>query len=393
MLTEIIIPNPTDTIKYCYESLIFNQHIASTILEDCILEVNDSESKEDAGFLAWIKKQFQKIAVTIRKWVTSIVNFFTKTLPNAIANFVDKILRFLKIRKTKTIKMPENVTEKDKENIKKAASIVNKEVQKELAKATIASNANIQSEEKKVNDAISKIENGEVSKELDQAFKARYILVFGNDDGILPTYKTKCKKLSGPLNKTLNAIAVFCDNGKKSLQDFTNKLQKELSDPIIMDNLNNTDAADQFRDMMAKFLKKTYANNKAGMVNKGKMYSREQMDKIPRENINVEDVKKELANLRNNKNASIICNATKAQADGLLKMIDVFLSYFKSDTEKNKAKKYTNVYVQYQNHVMKVITDATNDYTSYLNYAINEYKEAIAGTFNMNTDKLDYEDS
>lgn len=396
MLTESIIPNPTDIVKCCYEAQIQNQHLTQYILQDYLIEESkesdDNKKEEDKGFFAWIKKQFQKVANTIRKWISAIGKFFTKTLPEAIGKFVDKVLRFLKIRKTKNVKMPKNVTEEDKRNIKKATDMVNKEVQKEIAKATLAPNANIESKEKEVKDAISKVENGEASNELMEAFKSRYILVFGDGDSVMPTYKTMCKKLSGPLDKSLSAIADFCNKGKQSMDFFIKKLSDELSDTTVMDNINNTDAAEQFRNEIAPAFKMDYAHKKASLVKNGKMYSREQMDKIPREKIDVEQLKKELTTLRNNKNASIIYNTAKAQSDGLLKLIDLFLNYFKTDLDKNQAKKYTNIYMQYQKHVMKIITDATDDYTSYLNYAINEYKEAIAGTFNMNIGKLDYED-
>ena len=38
MLTESYITNPTDIIKYCYQSTIFNQNITSTFLENYIYE-------------------------------------------------------------------------------------------------------------------------------------------------------------------------------------------------------------------------------------------------------------------------------------------------------------------------------------------------------------------
>ena len=174
----ILIPNPVDVVNCCYEAQIQNQHLTQYILQDYLIEESkesNDDKKEDKGFFAWIKKQFQKVANTIRKWISAIGKFFTKTLPEAIGKFVDKVLRFLKIRKTKNVKMPKNVTEEDKKNIKKATVMVNKEVQKEIAKATLAPNANIESKEKEVKDAISKIENGEASNELMEAFKSKYI--------------------------------------------------------------------------------------------------------------------------------------------------------------------------------------------------------------------------
>ena len=41
---------------------------------------------------------------------------------------------------------------------------------------------------------------------------------------------------------------------------------------------------------------------------------------------------------------------------------------------------------QLQNAVVKYVSDATKDYASYANFAINEYKAAIANKNNRNND-------
>ena len=88
-----------------YEALIIEQQINYYILKESyenlengnyLTEAEDSKLKK-AG--AWIKQRWDQFVEKVKKALEAIVHFFTVTLPKWFKGIVDKILKFLKIKK------------------------------------------------------------------------------------------------------------------------------------------------------------------------------------------------------------------------------------------------------------------------------------------------------
>ena len=391
MITKSYEINPTDIIKYCYESTIFNQNITSTLLENYVLESTGKKKSDGVGFFGWIKKQLHRIAEIVRKWVTAIVNFFTKTLPSTIGGFVDKILIFFKLKKEKTkkIDMPKNATREEKDNVKKATDIANKATTKKMV-IEITGNTEKTNDIEEAKKEIKKIPLvPDIREKLDEAMKKGYILVYGDSDDITPIISTKCRKIASPISKTLKKISELC-------KVRTDVLDKQISD--IQDMLNSTSLHNGFlqstaADDMASnqtikdFIATQYAQSKGYYSGHGEMYLRKDLSNFKLETMSVDEVKKELLTIRETKKSGdIIKKAAEDQSKKLLDLCNQFEKSFSNENDQKKAQKYINVLSQLQNAVVKYVSDATKDYASYANFAINEYKAAIANKNNRNND-------
>lgn len=391
MFTDSYVSDPTDIIKYCYESTVFNQNITSTILQDYISEATGKKKSDGTGFFGWIKKQLHRIAEIVRKWVTAIVNFFTKTLPSAVGGFVDKILVFLKLKKEKTkkISIPKDATSEQKENTKKAVNVVNKATTKEMAKQ-ITGSAEKNNDMEEAKKQIEKVQSlPDIHEKLDEAMKKGYILVYGDSDDAIPTISTKCRKIASPINKTLKKISELCKVRTDVLDKQISDIQDMLNSKSLHNGFLQSTAADDMtsNQTIKDFIATQYAQSKGYYSENGEMYLRKDLSNLKLETMSVDEVKKELLTIRETKKSGdIIKKAAEDQSKKLLELCNQFEKSFSNENDQKKAQKYINVLSQLQNAVVKYVSDATKDYASYANFAINEYKAAIANKNNRNND-------
>ena len=311
-------------------------------------------------------------------------------MPSAVNGFIDKILIFFKLKKKKTKKLdiPKDATPEQKENTKKAVDIANKATAKEMAKE-VTGNTEKTDDIKEAKKEIEKMQLlPDIHEKLDEAMKKGYILVYGDNNEIV-SISTKCRKIASPISKTLKKISELCkvrtDVLDKQISDIQEMLNTErLHKGFLQSNAANDMMADQ---TIKSFIATEYAQSKGYYTQRGEMYLRKDLKTLKLETMSVDQIQKELSTMRETKKSGdIIRKSAEDQSKKLLELCDRFEKSFSDENDQKKAQKYINVISQIQNTVVKYVTDATKDYASYANFAINEYKAAIANTNNRNND-------
>lgn len=407
---------PIEIVQYSYEMQIQAQNTSYLILEGSITE---SKEKNTNGVIAWIKKQLKKFAETIRRWISAICKFFTQTLPKAISNFIDKILRFFKLRKSKekNISIPQSISSQEKEHIKKTAYeivIYNSKKMKDDIKKEKSENIdfpllpdkgkdnaqkdnsddNFNSYSKSdIQKDINDIKDEKCKNDFDECMKKGYIPII---TGEKQEWGTKCKRIAKIVIQNLDCIADICKVRTNKLQDFSDELYNLINNKNIADYFSN---ADQVADPMnlssgtqeeienSKSLN-AFIHTKFGQTwayyvdDLKKAYSKKYLDNVERELVNINEVEKDLAQLKSIEKTGIqIYDASKTQSKLILDLCDKLVNSVR-DGDIDKAKTFVGYIQQMQSAIMIYISDASKRYTGYVNYAIKEYSNALNSKWN-----------
>lgn len=407
---------PIEIVQYSYEMQIQAQNTSYLILEGSITE---SKEKNTNGVIAWIKKQLKNFTETIRRWISAICKFFTQTLPKAISNFIDKILRFFKLRKSKekNISIPQSTSSQEKEHIKKTAYeivIYNSKKMKDDIKKEKPENIdfpllpdkgkdnaqkdnsddNFNSYSKSdIQKDINDIKDEKCKNDFDECMKKGYIPII---TGEKQEWGTKCKRIAKIVIQNLDCIAEICKVRTNKLQDFSDELYNLINNKNIADYFSN---ADQVADPMnlssgtqeeienSKSLN-AFIHTKFGQTwayyvdDLKKAYSKKYLDNVERELVNINEVEKDLAQLKSIEKTGIqIYDASKTQSKLILDLCDKLVNSVR-DGDIDKAKTFVGYIQQMQSAIMIYISDASKRYTGYVNYAIKEYSNALNSKWN-----------
>lgn len=408
---------PSEIIQYCYEMQIQTQNTSRLILEGAF----DNASKEKSNkIIVWIKNQLKNFAETIRKWISAICKFFTQTLPKAISAFIDKILRFLKIRKSKEkiITIPQDATHQEEETIKKVSyeiAIYNSRKMKDDIKkektqdvnfpllpdknGEDSSDTNDKDDSQNVKNKsdiekdINDIKDDKCRKEFDECMKKGYIPIISGEG---QHWGSKCKRIAKMVIQNLDCIVEICKVRTDKLDEFSNEIYHILIDPDIagyfsraddvVDPMNITTGSDadiQNSKTLNSFIHTKFGQTWAYYVEDlKKAYSKKYLDNVQRELVDIEEIKQDLTQLKSieKKGVQIYDNA-KIQSKAILDLCDVLIKNIK-DNDVNKAKTFVGYIQQMQSAIMLYISDASKRYTGYVNYAIKEYTNALDSKWN-----------
>ena len=407
---------PIEIVQYSYEMQIQAQNTSYLILEGSVTE---SKEKNTNGVIVWIKKQLKKFAETIRRWISAICKFFTQTLPKAISDFIDKILRFFKLRKSKekNISIPQSTSSQEKEHIKRTAYeivIYNSKKMKDDIKKEKPENINFpllpdkgkdNAQKDNSDDNFNSYSKSDIQKDInnikdekckndfDECMKKGYIPII---TGEKQEWGTKCKRIAKIVIQNLDCIAEICKVRTNKLQDFSDELYNLINNKNIADYFSN---ADQVADPMnissgtqeeienSKSLN-AFIHTKFGQTwayyvdDLKKAYSKKYLDNVERELININEVEEDLTQLKSiEKKGTQIYDASKTQSKLILDLCDKLVNSVR-DGDIDKAKTFVGYIQQMQSAIMIYISDASKRYTGYVNYAIKEYSNALNSKWN-----------
>ena len=407
---------PIEIVQYSYEMQIQAQNTSYLILEGSVTE---SKEKNTNGVIVWIKKQLKKFAETIRRWISAICKFFTQTLPKAISDFIDKILRFFKLRKSKekNISLPQSTSSQEKEHIKRTAYeivIYNSKKMKDDIKKEKPENINFpllpdkgkdNAQKDNSDDNFNSYSKSDIQKDInnikdekckndfDECMKKGYIPII---TGEKQEWGTKCKRIAKIVIQNLDCIAEICKVRTNKLQDFSDELYNLINNKNIADYFSN---ADQVADPMnissgtqeeienSKSLN-AFIHTKFGQTwayyvdDLKKAYSKKYLDNVERELININEVEEDLTQLKSiEKKGTQIYDASKTQSKLILDLCDKLVNSVR-DGDIDKAKTFVGYIQQMQSAIMIYISDASKRYTGYVNYAIKEYSNALNSKWN-----------
>ena len=353
-------------LKYSYESLINYQKTVYGILEysnGSLLEAKIG-GKQLIQFKEWLFERFKKMAETIRNWISSITTFLTKTMPTAINKFVNKILVFLKLKKSAKKVDVSKLPPEDKTQVEDAVKKVNVTVAKKVAEEQVNTAQDIPELEKICANVISTIKNVEAQKALYDALKNKNFVTTSDNNNV------QCPDIRDKMATTLNTISELCMGNVDCLQYLLKTLDKVAKADIIA--ASDIDFEKEAPDMMAN-IKVKYSQSKLAMVKKKEMYGiKMHFKKIEPTEMKIADVEKALMTFSNDKNAAIISKTAKEMSEAILKALDKIKN--KADSINPEAiVKMCNEISEIQSLLITYVTDATNDYTKYIQYAINLY--------------------
>lgn len=396
-MNNLNIKLPIEIVQSCYEMQISNQHTTISILENYVLQESSDDSKPKQ-IVQWVQKQLKHFGSIIRQWLTSLKKFFTQTVPSTIAKFVDMVLRFFKIRKSKTkfIEVPQDATPEEKEHIEKTAEEIaqyNTEKMKDDVVKPTSSDEN-KDRKKSLNDAKKVITNhiDAVKRE-----KQRQMFIDCMDKGYIPIllgekvqWAVMCKRIAKMVLQNLDCISEICEVRADKMNEMLTDVASVMNDKgaaeyfskaIPIDPMNIT-TGDQSRIEQSKELN-TFINTKFGQtwgyyVNTlHKAYSKSYLDSVERELVSVEEVEADLRSIQNmdKEGKEIYSNAEKI-SEQILNLCKALTLSVKT-IDKWKAEEFTGYIKTMQSALMDYITAATKSYTGYINYTIKEYSAAL----------------
>lgn len=353
-------------LKYSYESVINYQKTVYDILEypnQSLLEARIG-GKQLVQFKEWLFERFKKMAETIRNWLTTITTFLTKTMPVAIGKFVNRILVFLKLKKAAKKVDVSKLPPEEKTQVEDTVKKVNVTVAKKVAEEQVKTTQDIPELERICANAISTIKDVEAQKALYDALKNKNFVTTSESNTV------QCPDIRDKMVTTLNTISQLCIENVETMQDLLKTLDKvEKADTIVG---SDNDFIKDHPEIMDN-IKVKYSQTKAARVKKKEMYGiKMHFNKIEPTEMKISDVEKALMTFSNDKNAAIIAKSAKELSEAILKALDKIKG--KADTINPEAVvKMCNEISEIQSLLLTYVTDATNDYTKYIQYAINLY--------------------
>lgn len=358
-----------DIIKYSYESTISCQQIMHGILESSTYSLLEAESKKDSKltkFKDWIVEKLKKIAETVRKWVTAIVTFLTKTLPSAVGKFINKILVFLKIKKASKKVNTSKLSVTDKEKVKDAVKVVNATTAKKIADNPEAVKE-LSMLEKVALDKINAISDIDTQKKLYDALKNKDFVTTAD------SVTVECPNVIDKITITLNSISDLCEEAVNFLETQLERIVKNAD--IIAKGTNPGKATDD-KDTKNRINTK-YMQIKTYLINHNKMYAiKMHLNTVKPTKMDIKDIEKAVERFSNDKNATTIAKVAKDISKAILKSLDDIKS--KADNNQEAVSQSCQELSKVQAAIIQFITDATNDYTSYIKYAIDLYGSALS---------------
>lgn len=401
-MENINIKFPTEIVQYCYEMQISNQNTTISILENYIIQESSNDSKPKKQVIQWIQKQFKHFGSIIRQWLSALGKFFTKTIPEAIGKFVNFVLRFLKIRKdkTKSVEVPEDATQEQKDHIEKTAEEVS-QYNTEKIKDDVKPSSPTDNKERKesLNNAKEVIKN-DIDKIQDEKCKQQFKECM--DKGYIPIllgekvqWAVMCKRIAEIVKQNLDCIAEICKVRTDKLDDIEKELTSIISDKstaeyfskaIPVDPMNITTGSQEdinSSQELNAFIHTKFSQTWGYYVNTlKKAYSKSYLDNMERELIDVEEVKKDLARFKSmEKTGKEIYSAANNQSNTILTLCNSMTkSVNKNDVW--KAQEFVGYMKTMQTALMNYISSATKSYTGYVNYVIKEYSSALDSVFN-----------
>lgn len=385
------ISTPLEIMESAYKMQILNQQLSYSILKsDYITEANgDTSAIKKIG--NWIKETTANIIATIRKWLAAIGKFFTKTLPAALKRFVDRIFGFCKKKENvKNIKIPEETPEEDKKEIIEIANDINKvnhakavqeltQPENEDKNVTTATKKAIEEKEEEVAERIInwRPKNlDQMKKEMDEALEKGYVInVNGKDNS---EYTTKCPRVKEPIEKSLKFIAEMCQT---AVDQMTDLLKGGLNGDLASADPKST--YDQLKDAWDKYIYKfSYDSQKTYLVETRKIISRNEISKLPPEDVKLGDIKKQMALFQSNKDADKIYKSAQKEADAFFAAVAELEKAYKKTKHAASGQQFVDIITKIANVYMQYVSDATKDYTAYINFGIKAYTYALAGRWN-----------
>ena len=352
-------------LKYSYESLINYQKTVYGILEysnGSLLEAKIGD-KQLIQFKDWLFERFKKMAETIRNWVSAIITFLTKTMPTAIGKFVNKVLILLKLKKSEKKVDVSKLPPEEKAQVEDAAKKVNVTVAKKAAEEQVKTSQDIPELEKICANDISTIKDEEAQKTLYDALKNKNFVTTSDNNTV------QCPDIRDKMATTLNTISELCMENVDCLQDLLKTLDKVEKADVIAGA--DVDFKKENPELMNS-IKAKYSQSKYVRVKKKEMYSIKHLNKIEPTEMKIADVEKALIAFSNDKNAVIISKSAKELSEAILKALDKIKS--KANVINPEAVvKMCNEISEIQSILLTYVTDATNDYAKYIQYAINLY--------------------
>lgn len=385
------ISTPLEIMESAYKMQIFNQQLSYNILKtDYITEAN-GDSSAIKKISNWIKETTANIIATIRKWLAAIGKFFTKTLPDALKRFIAKVFSFCKKKEhVKVVKIPEETPVEVKEKIIEIADEVNKVnhakavqelIQPENEDKNVV-DANKKAIEEKEEEIAEKITNwmpknmDQIRRDIDEALEKGYVVnVNGTDNS---EYTTKCPRVKEPIEKSLKFIAEQCQT---AVEQMTDLLEGGFNGNLAIADPKST--YDQLKDAWDKYIYKfNYDSQKTYLVETRKIISRNEIAKLPPQDTKLGDIKKQMAIFQSNKDADKIYKSAQKEADAFFAAVSELEKAYKNSKYAASGQQFVDIIIKIANTYMQYVSDATKDYTAYINFGIKAYTYALAGRWN-----------
>lgn len=390
---------PIEIVQSCYEMQINSQNTTISILENYIIQQESSNDSKPKQVIQWIQKQFKHFGSIIRQWLSSLGKFFTKTIPEAIGKFTNFASKWLNMlgKKKKSVDVPEDATQEQKDHIKKTAEEVtqyNTEKMKDDVKPSSDKERkeSLKNAKETIDSHIDAIENEKCKQQFKECMAKGYIPILLGEK---VQWAVKCKRITKMVQQNLDCIADICNVRTDKLDDIKKELTSIISDKgtaeyfskaVPVDPMNITTGTQEEinnSQELNAFIHTKFGQTWGYYVNTlHKAYPKSYLDSMERELVDIEEVKKDLAQFKSiEKAGKEIYNSANKQSDTILILCN---SMVKSVSEDDvwKAQTFVGYIKAMQSSLMDYISSASKSYTGYANYVIKEYSSALDSVFN-----------
>ena len=386
---------PIEIVQSCYEMQINRQNTTISILENYVVQQESSNDSKPKQVIQWIQKQFKHFGSIIRQWLSSLGKFFTKTIPEAVGKFVNFATKYFNMsgKKKKSVDVPEDATQEQKDHIKKTAEEVaqyNTEKMKDDVKSS--SDKERKNTKEIIDSHIDAIENEKCKQQFKECMTKGYIPILLGEK---IQWTVKCKRITKLVQQNLDCIAEICKVRTDKLNDIKKELTSIISDKgtaeyfskaVPVDPMNITTGSQEDinnSQELNAFIHTKFGQTWGYYVNTlHKVYPKSYLDSMERELVDIEEIKKDLAQFKSiEKAGKEIYNSANEQSDTILILCN---SMVKSVSEDDvwKAQTFVGYIKAMQSSLMDYISSASKSYTGYVNYIIKEYSSALDSVFN-----------
>lgn len=369
---------PFEIIESCYQSTIYNQQISYRLLQESMI-INESNDSVFSNIKEWVTTQVARLGEILKKWADSIINFFSKTIPNFFAPILKKIREIVKrlFKNKKKINTPKEASKEQKDIIKKTVEDSNN-----IVKETIFNRELIDAQEKikDISNKIYSIEDENVRQEIINAIKEKSIIIIDGqkEDEVL---SVTCKDIYDKLKITLSTILEACENRQEMLKSLSVQLIDIMDNPISkksFEKAKNIDFTGDLSEEDKKNLEAYMSINFIKTINynlkRGKFYTMKKLERQPEISIKIKDIQKYLEDLNTDKNKDGIINSVNRQVNLIKELSDKLVSTCKNQRNVESLLKYIS---SIQNVSVTYLTDASKYYGELISYGVETFINAL----------------